>query len=191
MIQPPTTVTRTYRFYSTYDLEVTITAQALVGIAGGVGTVANTTYVQVARSFRLHRISIWTPPRQGNPAAGLGQFSGMSCAIEWNSLDNIPSKRFADRSVSPSEASYVSSKPPVGSAGYQWQDGPTGGNICTLLAPVGSIIDVHATHVFFMSGATGGAVTANPVVVGAYYYPPLDGSGTVRYLPADGLPTTY
>lgn len=156
-----------------------------------MGTTANVSYTQVARSFRIHRISIWTPPRQGNPAASLGQFSGQSCAIEWNSLDNIPSKRVADRSVSPSVPAYVSSKPPVGSAAYQWQDGATGGNICTILAPVGSIIDVHATHVFWMSGTSGGVVAANPVVVGAYYYPPLDGSGTVRYLPADGLPTTY
>jgi len=190
-IAPVTTVTRTYRFYSTYDLPVTLTAQALCGIAGNVGITSNTTMVQLARSFRVHRISIWAPPRQGNPAASLGQFSGQSCSIEWDSLDNIPSKKIADRSVSPAVPAYVTGKPPQGSALYQWQDGATGGNCCVLTAPVGSIIDVHATHVFYATGSSGAANSANPIVVGAIYYGCLDGVGTVRYLPADDLPTTY
>jgi hypothetical protein len=190
-IQPITTVTRTYRFYSTYDLPVTITAAALVGIAGNVGTATNSTMAQLARVFRLHRVSIWAPPRQGNPAAGLGQFSGQSCGIEWESIDNAPGSKISDRSVSPAVPAHVSSKPPQGSAGYQWQDGPTGGNIMILTAPVGSVIDVHITHVFYASGAAGGSVSANPIVVGALYYGCLDGVGTVRYPPADDLPTTY
>lgn len=186
-----TTVTRTYRFRSTYDLPVIITAQALVGIAGAVGTVANTTVVAVAESFRIHRVTVWSPPRQGNPAAGLGQFSSSIATIEWHSLDNIPSQRLTDEAISPSEPAYVSSKPPRGSAAYQWQDGPTGGNIMTLTCVVGGIIDVHISHTLFASGTSGGAYTANPVVVGAYYYMPLDGVGTVRYLPEAYLPTTY
>jgi len=191
IIAPITQVTRTYRFYSTYDLPVTITGQALVGIAGNVGTATNSAMAQIARVFRLHRVSIWAPPRQGNPAASLGQFSGVSCAIEWESIDNAPGSKVADRSISPSQPAYVSSKPPQGSAGYQWQDGPTGGNIMILTAPVGSIIDVHITHVLYASGAAGGSIAANPIVVGAFYYGCLDGVGTVRYLPADDLPSTY
>jgi hypothetical protein len=190
-IAPITQVTRTYRFYSTYDLPVTITAAALVGIAGNVGTATNTSMAQLARVFRLHRVTIWAPPRQGNPAASLGQFSGQSCGIEWESIDNAPGNKIADRSISPSVPAFVSSRPPQGSAGYQWQDGPTGGNIMILTAPVGSIIDVHITHVFYASGGAGGSVSANPIVVGALYYGCLDGVGTVRYLPTDDLPTTY
>jgi hypothetical protein len=147
--------------------------------------------VFIAQSFRVHRVTIWSPPRQGNPAASLGQFSSSRAIVEWHSLDNIPSQRIADNSVQPDQPSFVSCKPPRGSAAYQWQDGPTGGNIMTLTCNVGGIIDVHVSHTLSATGVSGGAVSANPVVVGALYYPWLDGVGTVRYQPENFLPNTY
>jgi hypothetical protein len=99
--------------------------------------------------------------------------------------------RLADNSIQPDVPAYVSSKPPRGSAAFQWQDGATGGNILTITCAVGGIIDVHISHTLFATGTAGSTVSANPVVVGTYYYLCLDGVGTVRYLPENYLPNTY
>jgi len=173
-------ITRTYRFRSTSDTKTAVTAGNIGGIAGLVCTVANTTLSYLAVSSKVHRVSIWTPPASQGAAA--------TCSIEWVDIDAVGSKEFSDTTVSTAFPAHVSSVPPVGSAAYQWQSTAGGGALMNITAPIGSVIDVHASHVLFDTGTAAPTAAVAAGTLGVLYYLPLDGVTDV-FLPV-GLNTT-
>jgi hypothetical protein len=83
---------------------------------------------------------------------------------------------------------HVTSKPPVGSAASFWL-GSASNTMFTLVAPVGSVIDVHCTHVLFDTQAAADTLAVAAGTLGALYYMPLDGVSDV-YLPVSLGTTT-
>jgi hypothetical protein len=170
-------ITRTFRFRSTGDAQQAITQTDLLGVCGGVCTVANTTVTIFATAVKLHRVSIWTPPASQGAAA--------TCGVEWSTPSFNAGPETNDTTLSVATPAHVSLVPPVNSAASFWL-APGTDAIMVLTAPTGSVIDVHATWV--LSETAGVSYTVAAGTLGSVYYLPLDGAGDV-YLPV-GLVTT-
>lgn len=185
--QPPAVptnvqVVHTYRFRSTAATRTAISMLDLLGIAGAVGRVANTSLSLIANSVKLHRVSIWSPPASQGAAA--------TCSITWSTAQTFTEmSEVSDTTLSTAVPAHVSSKPPPGSAASFWIGGTTSDTVMTLEAPVGSVIDVHCTHVLQDDQAAGASYAAAAATIGALYYLPLDGA-TDLYLPVSLGTTT-
>jgi hypothetical protein len=173
-------VTHTYRFRSTSSSAEVITETNLIGIVGMVGTVANTSTSLIANAVKVHRISVWAPPASQGATA--------TCSINWSSREYAQSVEVSDTTMSVAEPAHITARPPVGSAADFWLS-PGGNTILTLIAPVGSIIDVHCTHVLQDTATAGVTYTAAAAALGVMYYPPLDGESDL-YLPVSLGTTT-
>jgi hypothetical protein len=89
--------------------------------------------------------------------------------------------------MSVSRPACVSAKPTVGSLAWI-PISAADGNVMDIEAPVGSIIDLHVSHVFQDTGTAGTSFAVAAGTLGALYYLPLDGASDV-FLPV-GLTTT-
>lgn len=182
--QPPqipsnVTITRTYRFKSTSATMQSITGAQILGVAGAVCTVANTTLRYLATSVRVHRVSVWSPPS--------AQGAEATCTLEWKTYQGDEYKEVSDSSMSVARPAHISSKPPQGSLCWLPM-GVSSGTCLDLTAPVGSIIDVHCTHVLNDTATAGSSYAVGAASLGVIYYLPLDGSTDV-FTPV-GLQTT-
>ncbi len=173
-------ITRTYRFRSTDATLTTILKQDLLGIAGAVCTVANTTVSFIARACKVHRVEIWAPPASQGAAS--------TCAIRWKTPEAQNMTEISDSSVSTAFPAHVRGKPPVGSYLSFWISSDAD-SVMDLTAPVGAIIDVHCTHVLMDTGAAGTTYAVAAGTLGGLYYLPLDGAGDL-YLPVSLTTTT-
>ncbi len=186
MAQPPqipsnVQIVHTYRFRSTSDTAQNISDVDLIGIAGAVCDVANTSLALLCNSVRVHRVSIWAPPAS--------QGASSTCSVEWATDTGIRMVEVSDTTVSTARPAHVSSKPPAGSFAWFWIGTQAGTTVMRLNAPIGSIIDVHCTHVLLDTQAAGGSLAVAAGTLGALYYPPLDGVSDV-YLPVSLGTTT-
>ncbi len=168
-----------YRFTSTSGTAQTIIDDDVVGIAGAVCSVANSTLNMIAQSVKIHEIEIWTPPASQGSAA--------TCSVEWLSTYS-PSIEVSDTTVSVSRPAHVVARPPEGSAASFWINPGGTQNIMKLTAPVGSIIDLKCTHVL-VDGTVGRSYTVAAGTLGVLYYLPLDGASDV-YVPTSLTTTT-
>jgi hypothetical protein len=186
LTQPPqlasnVQVVHTYRFRSTVGTMVSIGQTNLRGIAGAVCCTANSDVRILAGAVKIHKISIWSPP------ASQGAVS--TCSVIWSSaIDYLPMVELTDTTMSTAIPAHVSAVPPKGCAASFWLGAGTN-NIVSIVAPVGSIIDVHCTHVLQDDGASGSIYTVAAGTLGALYYLPLDGS-TDGFLPVSLTTTT-
>lgn len=183
--QPPqiksnVAITHTYRFRSTAGTTTDITQDMLLGIAGGIGTTANSSVTIACSSVKVHSVKIWTPPAAQGAVA--------TCSVLWSAIGFGQILETTDTTVSTATPAHVKAKPPLGSSAYQWQQGGSS-VIMTLVAPTGSIIDVHATHIIRDVASANTTFAAAAVTLGVYYWFPLDGTGDV-YLPVSLLTTT-
>lgn len=169
-----------YRFTSTNASKQTIIDNDMVGIAGAVCSVANSTLSMIAASVKIHSVEIWSPPASQGAAA--------TCSLEWLSTYS-PTIEVSDTSVSVSRPAHIKASPPPGSAASFWINPGGIQNIMNITAPVGSIIDVTCTHVLNDVGAAGQSYTVAAGTLGALYYLPLDGSSDV-YVPTSLTTTT-
>lgn len=169
-----------YRFVSTSGASTQITQANLLGIAGGVGTVANTTISLIANAVSVKKVSIWSPPS--------AQGQAVTCSLEWTSLNGGRMIEVSDSSLSVAVPAVVVSRPPKGSLASLWL-GNTADGVFVITAPTGSIIDVHAVHV--LEDAAGANITyaAAAVTLGDTYWLPLDGT-TDLYTPVSLRTTT-
>jgi hypothetical protein len=173
-------MTRTWRFSSTSATKQTIGCVDLCGIAGAVCSVANTTLQISSVGVKVHKVSIWTPPASQGASA--------TCQIQWFSKDGDLVQEASDTSMSTSIPAHIVSKPPTGSQAW-FQLGAAGNTlVMDITAPVGSIIDVHCTHVF-LDGVIGSPYTVAAGALGVLYYLPLDGASDV-FLPVSLVTTT-
>jgi hypothetical protein len=171
-----------YRFTSTSATPTALTGTSLLGAAGTMCTVANSVVCAVASSVKISNISIWTPPAsQGSPA---------TCSVDWIGYQNSPDREVSDTSVSVSTPAKVSTSPPRNSLAAFWQ--LAGGTaLCTLTAPVGSVIDVDLALIFNDDdGAVINQISVTTGTLGASYYLSLDPNGTHRYTPVSLNTTT-
>ncbi len=169
-----------YRFTSTNASPQTIIDNDVVGIAGAVCSVANSSLSMIAASVKIHSIEIWSPPASQGTAA--------TCSVEWLSTYS-PSIEVSDTTVSVSKPAHVKAQPPPGSAAAFWINPGNVQNIMKITAPVGSIIDVKCTHVLLDTGTAGTSYAVAAGTLGALYYLPLDGSSDT-YIPTSLTTTT-
>lgn len=169
-----------YRFVSTSATTTAITSTNLRGICGALCAVANTTLYMIADSFKLHSVEVWTPPASQGAAA--------TCSVEWTGGSFGPAVEVSDTTCSVSEPAHIKTAPPQGSEPSFWSNA-LGSLVMNLTCPVGSIIDVVASHVLADDATAGATYGVAAAVLGAMYYPPLDGT-TDKYLPVSLGTTT-
>lgn len=176
-------VNHVYRFVSTAGGSTTIIDTDVAGIAGAKCTVVNSVLSLISQVFKIHRISIWTPPASQGASA--------TCSISWYSLISAgpPGPEKSDTTMSTAYPAYVTSTPPPGSRAEMLVSGQGGIALFDLVAPTGSIIDVNVTHYLDDNPATGIVYPVASAVLGEMYYLPLDGASDV-YLPVSLQTTT-
>jgi len=170
-----------FRFISSNGAATPVTATNLIGACGCIGTITNTQVVSIARSVKLNQIEIWAPPAS--------QGSSATCSVEWLGSNNSPNREFSDTSVSVSTPAYVKCSPPPQSLGSFWQQ-PASTVLATIVAPSGSIIDVHLSFILNDDEAGATAFSVATDSVGGMYFLALDGYGSNLYTPVS-LTTTH
>lgn len=156
-----------FRFTSAAAGNHAITDTMICNVTGALAVSAISAW-PISGSARITNVEIWTPPAsQGSPA---------TCSVEWVGQNNSPPKEVSDTTVSVSSPAHIVSKPPAQSLASFWLV-PTATRVMTIVAPVGSIIDVSVSFVLRDGVSPGDNVTAlvtTGATVGALYYPPLD-----------------
>jgi hypothetical protein len=178
------TLNHTFRFVSASSTVQAITAKSLCLAAGCTGTVTNTTVTSPFASVKLNHISIWSPPSS--------QGSAVTCSVEWASQSNANNREVSDTSVSVATPAHIRSRPPLNSLASFWQaPGIADNQLCNLVAPSGSIIDVNLSLIM-QDDDNGSAITRSvaTAVIGTIYYLALDNATGHVYTPVS-LTTTF
>lgn len=185
-IDPPrfqsvTALTRTYRFGVSTSFNGLIFYQDCLLMAGMVCTVVNTTCVPLAVSFKIHRFRLWGCP--GTAAAN------STVSVRYQTANSLPSREDSNTAMTTSRPAFLQTKPPKGSS-LDFQLGYTATNAVGMTVPAGGIVEVHATHWFYDTGAAAVATQAVAAgTLGVLYYGYLDQTST-KYMAPLGLPST-
>lgn len=173
-------VNHRFRFSATAAIAgSSITADNVLGTLGVIGTVVNTTAVQINRSFRISKLEIWSPSLSNAVS---------TCSVDWASaVVQSTNLEFSDTTINVSEPAYISCRPPKQSLASFWQ--LSSSNVLfTLNCPIGSIVDMHVESVLNDS-ATVTTVALAAVALGAIYYLSLN-AGTNTLVPVSLRTTT-
>jgi hypothetical protein len=159
-----------------------VTPTSLLGAAGGIVAVANTTLTTIHSSVKVNQIDIWTPPASQGASA--------TCSVNWVGYNNSPDREYSDTSVSVATPAHVTCSPPQQSLASFWQ-AASATNLFVVTAPTGSIIDVHLSLIF-ADGAdqAGTGISIATGVLGSNLYLSLDPNATHRYTPVSLTTTT-
>jgi hypothetical protein len=171
----------TYRYVSTSGNPTTITPTSLLCSAGTVCTVANTTVVSMFSAVKLNQIEMWSPPAS--------QGASVTCSVDWIGSANSPNREYSDTSVSVSTPAYVRCPPPPMSLASFWQLASATG-ICNIVAPVGTIIDVHLSLIMQDDAETQANAAITTGTLGSTYFLSLDSNATHRFTPVSLTSTT-
>jgi hypothetical protein len=178
-------LSHTYRFVSTSSTATSVTPNSLCFAAGCMCSIANSVVSSLYDSVRVTRVEVFTPPAS--------QGSSATCSLNWNSSGSgfAPNLEVSDTSVSVADPAYISCKPPPRSVSGFWNQFSDTSVLLTLVAPVGSIIDVHLSLILADSAsantANGGITTGS---LGVIYYLSLDANATHRFTPVSLTTTT-
>jgi hypothetical protein len=170
-----------YRFTSTSGTGTGITPTSLLCAAGCIATVANTTVTSCFSAVKISKIEIWSPPS--------AQGQSVTCSVDWTGTGSTPNREYSDTSVSVATPAHVSTSPPPMSLASFWQQTGTT-QLCSIVAPTNSIIDVYLSLVFQDNDVTAATSTVATATVGFVYYLSLDPNATHRYTPVS-LTTTF
>jgi len=170
-----------FRFLSTSANATPITGVTLGGAAGTRTAVVNTSVGVLSDYVRLQRITILAPPASQGSAA--------SCSINWAGT-NSPDIESSDTTNSVASPARVSNAPPARSLASFWHATTDSSTLCTLVAPVGSIIDVDVAFVLSDSGTVTQTLAVSTAASDTTYYLALDGPTTNLYTPVS-LTTTH
>lgn len=181
MIKSNVVLRHKYRFVSTSATSTGVTPQSILCAAGTICTVVNSVCTSFMGSFKVNRVSIWTPPASQGASA--------TCSVDWPGFANSPSLEFSDTTVSVATPAYVSCAPPPMSLASFWQVS-SATTLFTLVAPVGSIIDVELSLILQDNDVAAAASAVATGILGSYYYLSLDPNATHRYTPVS-LTTTF
>ncbi len=168
-----------FRFVASSAFNGTISSSMLLGAAGAICTVVNTTLALKNQAVRLKTIELWAPPAS--------QGSASTCSVEFTGTNN-PNREFSDTSVSVMKPAHLKCSPPEQSLASFWQLGPNDANMFILVCPGGTIIDVDLALIETdqESNATRTVATG---VLGKTYYLALDHSVSDLLVPVS-LQTT-
>jgi hypothetical protein len=172
-----------FRFMVTTGGPYTITSAQLISIAGMTVTGLNTTMVSHYTVTRIRRITIW--PDLSTTGATVPN-------VDWfGAVGNVVTEVVKDRTLpagQTNERALVTS-PPRGTLIHGVYLNGSFGNICTISAGTGSIVDVEAS---FMgrSSQTNVSQGISTGAVGTIYYPALDGTASNKIVPTS-LNTTH
>jgi len=176
MIQTNIIWSHNFRFKASTQTTADITVADLLGVAGTVGVVTNTTVVANNFSVKIARIKIWAPS---------GVIAGsQTCSIEWTGLDFSPSKEVSDTTINISQPARISTKPPNRSLASFWQNSLQTNPIFRIVVPQDAVIDVQLS--FIMNdgaNASGPPIAVSTAVIGTTYYLALDGPNTNNLVP--------
>jgi len=138
----------------------------------GLIAVSSTQGYAIHRSFRIKRISVWSP------AAAPGS-SIATCTIYFPASGGTfeTAKEYTDSSLSPSYPAYLSIRPPSNSYASMWYISTTN-PVFQLTCGAYSIIDIELDGVF-SDGVGASTYTLVAATTGALYYSPLDAIGGV------------
>lgn len=174
-----------FRFISSGAVSgITFTSDSLLGAAGGIGTVTNSTIALCYESVRLKKIEVWAPPASQGAAA--------TVSVEWLG-QNSPSIEISDTTLSVSQNAHIVGSPPRTSLASFWQVVGSPQNLFVLTCPTGSVVDIEADYLFVdRSTAVGTALGLTTVVIGRVYFLALDrvGPGTNLLVPVSLNTTT-
>lgn len=150
-----------YRFVSASDTAHSVQGSDLLGVCGTVNTAANIQTL-ITAAVKLHSVKIWTPPS----AQGLSS----TCSLEYANATFAPSSEVSDSTMSTAVPAHIASTPPAGSVAAFWITG-TGNTIFTIVAPMGSIVDLDMSSVLVDTNAASNAITTTAAgTLGEVYY---------------------
>jgi hypothetical protein len=186
MVNPPqipsnVAVNHVYRYVSSTNNPKSLNPQVLLGAIGSICIVANSVVQSIASSVKINRITIWAPP--------VSQGAVATTSIEWVGNIFVPDKEVSDTTMSVATPSHVTSIPPRMSTASFWQTSTTTA-MCTLVAPVGAVIDINLSFILNDNGSNGYQSTVVTGTLGVLYYLALDGSNTNLYTPIS-MTTTH
>jgi len=189
-VSPPSirsnvTYNHRYRFVSTSGNGRSVTASDILTACGAVCDAADTSAVAITKTARIRRISIWSPVAS--------QGSSATCSITWTADDGevgASTLEVSDSSVSTSHPAHISCAPPPKSLASWWFQVHVG-DLFTIVAPTGSIVDLEVDQVLCDQGSTTDVATIAIASgnLGALYYFPLDGT-TDQFTPVSLNTTT-
>jgi hypothetical protein len=181
-IQSNIRVTHKYRFLATASMSETISSLDIIGAIGTIG-VSTTSVTPFAESFKIKRVSIWSPaPSQGQTS---------TCSCEWLGTSQSPSIEVSDSSNSVADVAKISTSPPQNSNAAFWQTPAIASvNLFTLTTPAGSIVDLDLDFVLADDGAEAFGIAVATAVLQHPYYLALDGPTNNNLVPVS-LTTTH
>lgn len=156
-----------FRFAASAAFTKTLTGNAMLGAAGCMGTVVNTSVVLFHTAVKVRSIEMWATP------AALGGTATVS--VNWLGGNNSPNIEVSDTTLSTATNAHVLAIPPVSSLAKFWQNvnvAPI--NICTLVGPAGTIVDVDCDLILGDQDATLLVVAVATAALGQIYYLALD-----------------
>jgi len=173
-------VSHKYRFVSTSATSTAITPTSLLGAMGTLGTAAltNTAYFG---SVKVASIEMWAPPAS--------QGASTTISVNFIGTANSPNREYSDTTVSVATPAHLKCTPPAMSLASFWQV-PSATALFTLIAPVGTIIDVMLTGILNDQDENPVNITVVTTAAGFSYYLSLDPVATHRYTPVS-LATTF
>jgi hypothetical protein len=154
-----------FRFVSTNAVSQSVTPNSLMCSAGTMCSVANTTVNSFYGSVKVNQIEMWSPPAS--------QGSSTTCSVDWIGSSYQPNREYSDTSVSVATPAHVISSPPPMSIASFWQTSSTN-TLFTLIAPVGTIIDVHLSLILNDSDESLVTASVTTATLGNIYYLSLD-----------------
>jgi hypothetical protein len=169
-----------FRFVSTNGASTSITPTSLLCSAGTMCTVVNSVVTSFYGSVKVNQIEMWSPPAS--------QGSSTTCSVDWIGSAYQPNREYSDTSVSVATPAYLKcSPPPMSLAGF-WQ-APSTNTLFNLVAPVGTIVDVHLSLILNDDDESFASATVAGAALGQVYYLSLDPNATHHYPPVS-LTTT-
>jgi hypothetical protein len=168
------TVNHTFRYRCTTATAANVTLQTILAALGSVGTVVTTNLTDIADSFRINSLRIWSPAT-----------SGAKIQIAWaaNGANFQRPTVITDVCTSVSEPAHIFTKPPKNELYADWLSAQsTAANITlfTLKCDVDSIVDFNVTYQLWC-GSTDTTqsvytIASGVAAVGTLYYVSLDGA---------------
>ena len=163
-----------------------ITYGDLLGMAGGICTVVNTTLRLIATSMRIIKIVVWPPAAAtgSNPSVSelnwVGANADQTPDLAWN--ETLPSG-------SPTPGAIINKPPPKSLAEDWFNNAVTLADVVfTLYTGQGTLVDLEVEYTQ-PNGLLSSAITIATGVLGTFYYLCLNHSGSKNIFPAT-LPNT-
>lgn len=156
-----------FRFIASSAYNGTITTKQILGAAGVIVDVLNTTGIAKNYALKVRSIEIWTPP----PSQG----ASTTCSVEWVGAGYQPNMEFSDSSNSVAQPAHIRCSPPPQSNASFWANGGTTQVFLSIAVPVGSIVDLDL-DLIENDGETPVTFTIATAALGATYYLALDHS---------------